>query len=98
MPTPRSVAGLLNNEGILGGSAGDADRGVIDRLRRRFSSATHALNQCDRNRRLSVGGRPALLVYRVVWTDEEALNWKAEGIGNLRVALNALVRVFRMRP
>ena len=38
----------------------------------------------------------ALLVYRVVCTDEEALNWKAEDIGNLRVALNALVRVFRM--
>jgi hypothetical protein len=38
-----------------------------------------------------------LLVYCVVCTDEEALNWKVDDIGNLRVALNALVRVFRMR-
>ena len=44
----------------------------------------------------SSGGRPALLVYRVVRTDEEALNWKVDDIGNLRVALNALVRVFRL--
>ena len=92
MPTPRSVAGLLNNEGILGGSAGDADRGVIDRWRRRFSDATNALDQCDSDHLLSAGGRPALLVYRVVCTDEEALNWKVDDIGNLRVALNALVR------
>jgi hypothetical protein len=35
--------------------------------------------------------------YSVVCTDEEVLNWKVEDIGNLRVALNALVRVFRMR-
>jgi hypothetical protein len=39
-----------------------------------------------------------LLVYPVVCTEEETLNWKVGDIGNLRVALNALVRVFRMRP
>ena len=96
MPNPRSVAGLLINEGIFGGSAGEPDQEVIERLRRRFSDATNALDQCDRDYRLSAGGRPALLVYRVVCTDEEALNWKADDIGNLRVALNALVRVFRL--
>ena len=62
------------------------------------ATATNALDQCDRDHRLSAGGRPALLVYRVVCTDEEALNCKVDDIGNLRVALNALVRVFRMRP
>jgi hypothetical protein len=61
-----------------------------------FSDATEALHQCDPDNRFSSGGRPALLVYRVVCTDEEALNWKAEDIGNLWVALNALVRVFRL--
>ena len=97
MPNPRSVAGLLINEGIFGGSVGEPDQESIDRLRRRFSDATNALDQCDRDHRLSAGGRPALLVYRVVCTDEEALNWKVDDIGNLRVALNALVRVFRLR-
>ena len=98
MPNPRSVAGLLINEGIFGGSAGEPDLEVIEKLRRRFGDATNALDQCDRDHRLSAGGRPALLVYRVVCTDEEALNWKADDIGNLRVALNALVRVFHIRP
>jgi hypothetical protein len=87
---------MLINEGIFGGSAGEPEQEVIDKLRRRFNDATNALDQCDRDHRLSAGGRPALLVYRVVCTDEEALNWKVDDIGNLRVALNALVRVFRL--
>ena len=44
---------------------------------------------------MSAGGRPTLLVYRVICTDEDAMHWPAEDIGNLRVALNALVRVFQ---
>jgi hypothetical protein len=36
-------------------------------------------------------------VHRVICVDEEAMNWPEEDIGNLRVALNALVRVFRLR-
>ena len=76
----------------------EPDQEVIEKLRRRFGDATNALDQCDRDHRFSAGGRPALLVYRVVCTDEEALHWKVDDIGNLRVALNALVRVFRMRP
>ena len=53
MPNPRSVAGLLINEGIFGGSAGEPDQGVIEKLRRRFSDATNALDQCDRDHRFS---------------------------------------------
>jgi hypothetical protein len=30
--------------------------------------------------------------------DEDALHWRVDDIGNLRVALNALVRVFRISP
>ena len=97
MPNPRSVAGLLINEGVFGGSSGEPDQEAIEKLKHRFNEATSALDQCDRDHRLSAGGRPALLVYRIVCTDEEALNWKVDDIGNLRVALNALVRVFRLR-
>jgi len=46
--------------------------------------------------RLSAGRRPTLLVHRVISSDEDVLNWREEDIGNLRVALNALVRLFRM--
>jgi hypothetical protein len=42
------------------------------------------------------GAAARLLVYRVICTDEDAMHWPEEDIGNLRVALNALVRVFRM--
>ena len=69
---------------------------AIDRLRRLFSNASNALEQCDRDYRISVEGQPTLLVYRVVCTDGKARNWKVDDIGNLRVALNALVRVFRL--
>jgi hypothetical protein len=31
-----------------------------------------------------------------LFTGGNSLNWKAEDVGNLRVALNALVRVFRL--
>jgi hypothetical protein len=40
--------------------------------------------------------RPTLLVYRVICTDEDAMHWPEEDISILRVALNALVRLFRM--
>jgi hypothetical protein len=69
---------------------------VIEKLKRRFNAATDALDACDREQRMSRGRRPTLLVHRVICTDEEALNWSEEDIGNLRVALNALVRLFRL--
>ena len=59
-------------------------------------AATDALDACNREYRMSRGRRPTLLVYRVICSDEDALNWCEEDIGNLRVALNALVRVFRI--
>jgi hypothetical protein len=35
-------------------------------------------------------------MYRVVCTDEDAGQWPGDDIGNLLIALNALVRVFRL--
>jgi hypothetical protein len=69
---------------------------VIEKLKRRFKSATDALDACDREQCMSGGRRPTLLVYRIVCTDEDAMHWPEEDIGNLRFALNALVRVFRL--
>ena len=96
-PSPRSVAGLLINEGIFGSSPSEPVLEVIEKLKRRFGDATDALDVCDREQRMSRGRRPTLLIYRLICTDEEALHWPEEDIGNLRVALNALVRVFRLR-
>jgi hypothetical protein len=95
-PSPRSVAGLLINEGIFGASPSEPALDVLEKLKRRFNDANSVLDACDREQRMSAGRRPTLLVYRVICTDQEAMSWSEEDMGNLRVALNALVRVFRM--
>ena len=69
---------------------------VIEKVKRSFCETTDALGACDREQRMSRGRRPTLLVYRVICTDEDAMHWPEEDIGNLRVALNALVRLFRL--
>ena len=97
LPSPRSAAGLLVSGGIFGGSASEPDTDLIERLRRLFDVATDALDQCDRDHRFSPGRRPAMLIYRVICVDEDTTLWPAEDLGNLRVALNALVRVFKVR-
>jgi hypothetical protein len=96
-PSPRSIAGLLVNEGIFGASSSEPMMDVIEKLKRRFGDATDALAACDRKHRMSQGRRPTLLVHRVICTDEDAMHWPEEDIGNLRVALNALARLFRLR-
>jgi hypothetical protein len=95
-PSPRSMAGLLINEGVVGASPSEPVLDVLEKLKRRFNDATNVLDACDREHRMSRGRRPTLLVYRVICTDEDAMHWPEEDIGNLRVALNALVRLFRL--
>lgn len=51
---------------------------------------------CCSWRIVSSGKRPTLLIYRVICTDHDAMHFPEEDIGNLRVALNALVRLFRL--
>jgi hypothetical protein len=97
-PTPHSVAGLLINEGIFGSAPSEPVLEVIEKLKRRFREATDTLDACDREHQLSAGRRPTLLIYRVICADEDALQWTEQDVGNLRVALNALVRVFRVFP
>ena len=95
-PSPRSVAGLLINEGIFGASPSEPVLEVIEKVKRRFADATSVLDACDREQRMSAGKRPTLLVYQIICTDQDALHWGEDDIGNLRVALNALVRLFRL--
>ncbi|MCX7348492.1 MAG: hypothetical protein NTZ54_02885, partial [Alphaproteobacteria bacterium] len=95
-PSPRSVAGLLINEGIFGASPSEPVLEVIEKVKRRFADATNVLDACDREHRMSAGKRPTLLVYQIICTDQDALHWAEEDMGNLSVALNALVRLFRL--
>ncbi|MDN2579010.1 hypothetical protein [Aquibium sp. ELW1220] len=95
-PTPRSIAGRLIEEGIMGLSPSEPTLDQIERLRRRFREAATALTECDRTNRFDPGRGPSHLVHRVVCTDEDTLSWSNDDIANLRVGLNALVRVFRI--
>jgi hypothetical protein len=69
---------------------------AVERGEVSVEEATEALDQCDREHSLAAGRRPTLLVYRAVCADEDTTGWPHEDLGNLRVALNALVRVFRL--
>lgn len=97
VPHPRSLAGLMITAGIVGGSSAEPDDDLVARLRDRFNVATDALDDCDRAVRMERGRKPSLLLYRVVCVDEDTTLWPACDLGNLRLALNALVRAFGMR-
>lgn len=97
VPHPRSLAGLMITAGIGGGSPAEPDHDLVAKLRDRFNAATDALDDCDRAARMERGRKPSLLLYRVVCVDEDTTLWPACDLGNLRVALNTLVRAFGMR-
>ena len=41
-------------------------------------------------------GIVAVMIYQIICIDRDAMHWPEEDIGSLRVALNALVRLFRL--
>jgi hypothetical protein len=97
VPHPRSLAGLMTTAGIVGESSAEPDHDLVAKLRDRFNAATDALDECDRAVRMERGRKPSLLLYRVVCVDEDTTLWPACDLGNLRLALNTLVRAFGMR-
>lgn len=92
----RGYPSIIDALTTFGASPSEPVLDVLEKLKRRFGAATDALDACDREHRMSAGRRPTTLVYRVICSDEEAMQWPVEDVGNLRVALNALVSVFRL--
>ena len=80
-PSPRSVAGLLTNEGIFGASLSEPVLEFVEKLKRRFNAATDKLDACDREHRMSRVRRPTLLVYRVICSDEDAMHGRRRTSG-----------------
>jgi hypothetical protein len=68
-----------------------------DQALARYGNQLAALDECDRAVRMERGRKPSLLLYRVVCVDEDTTLWPVCDLGNLRLALNTLVRAFRMR-
>lgn len=95
-PEPQSVTAIMIAAGLVEGVVTtDAPEETIENLRKRFKIVTNAVDQCDREHRMASGRKPSLVLYRVVCTDEDTTLWPESDFGNLRVALNALARVFR---
>jgi hypothetical protein len=94
LPNPSSVAGLLINEGIFGGSAPDPDQAFLEKLRRRYDRAISVLAECDRDRPNVMGRSPSVLIKAVVCIDEDASNLANVELRNLRAGLDALAEYF----
>ncbi|OYW88234.1 MAG: hypothetical protein B7Z20_03040 [Sphingobium sp. 32-64-5] len=86
MDQPRSVTGLLINEGIFGGGSPDHDPALVEKVRRR----------ADHDAPGTIGRKPSILVHAVVCHEAEASNWSAADIINLGHGLDALCRLFRI--
>jgi len=95
-PSPQSVSGLMIHIGLLESYGNvEADEEYVRQIRRQFRQTTDALDLCDRENRMASGRKPSLVLYRVVCVDEDTTLWPECDLGNLRVALNTLARVFR---
>lgn len=94
---PRSVTGLLINEGIFGGGAPDPDPELVDKIRRQSAGAALMLRGCDQDIAGRSGRRPSVLVHILACHDVEALRWSPADLHNLRLGLDTLCRFFRIR-
>lgn len=94
---PRSVTGLLINEGIFGGGAPEPDPELVEKIRRQAAGAALMLRTCDQDMQGSAGRRPSVLVHLLACHDVEALRWSAVDLHNLRLGLETLCRFFHIR-
>ena len=94
---PRSVTGILINEGIFGGGAPEPDPELVEKVRRQAAGAALMLRTCDQDVQGSTGRRPSVLVHLLACHDIEALRWSAADLHNLRLGLDTLCRFFRIR-
>jgi len=96
MDQPRSVTGLLINEGIFGGGTPDHDPALVEKVRRRAAAAIMMLRTADHHAPGTAGRKPSILVHAVVCHETEASKWSAADIINLGHGLDALCRLFRI--
>lgn len=96
MDQPRSVTGLLINEGIFGGGTPDPDPELVEKIRRQAAGAALMLRTCDQDAAGKAGRRPSVLVHLLACHDIEALRWSPADFHNLRLGLETLCRFFRI--
>lgn len=97
MDQPRSVTGLLINEGIFGGGAPDPDPALVAKVRKQAAAAILVLKVADSDAPAITGRKPSILVHAVVCHDTDASHWGPVDIRQLCHGLDALRRLFRLR-
>lgn len=96
LPTdqPRSVTGILINEGIFGGGAPDPDPELVAKVRKQAAAAILVLKAADSDARSITGRKPSVLVHAAVCHDADALHWGPADMRQLCHGLDALCRLF----
>lgn len=97
MDQPRSVTGLLINEGIFGGGEPVHDPEMIDRIRKETAAAMMVLRDADRDTPPGTRRGPSLLVHSLVCHDVDAVLWSASDLRCLSLGLDALAKLYRIR-
>ena len=97
MAQPRSVTGLLINEGIFGGGEPVHDPSLIDRIRKEAAAAMMVLRDGDRDMPAGMRRGPSLLVHSLVCYDVDAALWSAADLKWLGHGLDALAKLYRIR-
>lgn len=97
MAQPRSVTGLLINEGIFGGGEVMHDPELIERIRKEAARAQIALQEADRDMPLGTRRGPSLLIHALVCYDVDAALWSPADLKWLAYGLDALAKLYRIR-
>jgi hypothetical protein len=97
MAQPRSVTGLLINEGIFGGGEPEHDPDLVDRVRKEAAAALSVLQEADRDMPAGTRRGPSLLVHALACYDVDAGCWSAADLKWLAQGLDALARLYRIR-
>lgn len=97
MAQPRSVTGLLINEGIFGGGEPVHDPALIDRVRKEAAATQMVLRDADQDMPAGIRRGPSLLVHSLVCYDVDAALWSASDLRWLGHGLDALAKLYRIR-
>jgi hypothetical protein len=97
MAQPRSVTGLLINEGIFGGGEPVYDPALIARVMKEAAATLMVLRDADQDMPTGIRRGPSLLVHSLVCYDVDAALWSAGDLRWLGHGLDALVKLYRIR-
>ena len=94
LPRPTSVADVMANPGVFGGSGEPPADDLVEMVRDHYRAALQVLKDCDHDRAQFQGQAPSRLVYRIVCLDEDAQGLLQADRVNLHHGLDELGYLF----